>query len=245
MAHAFRARAGGLLVKEGKLDRELRQPLYIEQGTPEERWDRDPALRGRYASYWSYPLKWVDGAQLGFPVPYPWLPRELELMEAAAEHFRQSRERALLWRSGNGWRQPPGGPRMTNGRRIGRELHDEAGQSLLSLRLQLESDGTRRDPPVRPSLQEARGVLERTVVELRRIIAAAQPCRAGAARPGAGAAPVAGRFGRTFPAGVRVRIAGRLEDLPPSLQQVIYRVAQEALQNAGQTFPGNRRKTFP
>src|ERR1039458_9126222 len=56
LAHAFRARAGGLLVKEGKLDRELRQPLYIEQGTPEERWIADPALRGRYASYWSYPL---------------------------------------------------------------------------------------------------------------------------------------------------------------------------------------------
>jgi signal transduction histidine kinase len=232
LAHAFRARAGGLLVKEGKLDRELRQPLYIEQGTPEERWIADPALRGRYASYWSYPLNGSTALQLGFPVPYPWLPRELELMEAAAEHFRKARERALLLeeveRLAAAARQAEDDER----RRIGRELHDEAGQSLLSLRLQLEMMERGADPPMRASLQEARGVLERTVVELRRIIAALSPAvleRLGLARA---LRLLAGRFGRTFPAGVRVRIAGRLEDLPPSLQQVIYRVAQEALQNA-------------
>src|ERR1039458_9126221 len=79
---------GGRPVSRGgfsdlKLARDLRQPLYIEQGTPEERWIADPALRGRYASYWSYPLNGSTALQLGFPVPYPWLPRELELMEAA------------------------------------------------------------------------------------------------------------------------------------------------------------------
>jgi|ERR1017187_5036790 signal transduction histidine kinase len=233
LARAFHARAGGLLViKEGELDRQLRQPLYIEQGTPEERWIADPALRGRHASYWSYPLNGSAAIQLGFPVPYPWLPRELELLEAAAEHFRKATERALLLeeveRLAAAARQAEDDER----RRIGRELHDEAGQSLLSLRLQLEMMERGADPPMRASLQEARGVLERTVIELRRIIAALSPAvleRLGLARA---MRLLAGRFVRTFPAGVRVRLSGRLEDLPPSLQQVIYRVAQEALQNA-------------
>jgi signal transduction histidine kinase len=232
LASAFRARAGGLLVKEGELDRELRQPLYIEQGTPGERWIADPALRGRYASYWSYPLNGSAAIQLGFPVPYPWLPRELELMEAAAEHFRKAAERALLLeeveRLAAAARQAEDDER----RRIGRELHDEAGQSLLSLRLQLEMMERGADPPMRACLQEARGVLERTVVELRRIIAALSPAvleRLGLARA---LHLLAGRFGKTFSAGVRVRVSSHLEDLPPSLQQVIYRIAQEALQNA-------------
>ena len=232
LASAFRARAGGLLVKEGELDRELRQPLYIEQGTPGERWIADPALRGRYASYWSYPLNGSAAIQLGFQVPYPWLPRELELMEAAAEHFRKAAERALLLeeveRLAAAARQAEDDER----RRIGRELHDEAGQSLLSLRLQLEMMERGADPPMRACLQEARGVLERTVVELRRIIAALSPAvleRLGLARA---LHLLAGRFGKTFSAGVRVRVSSHLEDLPPSLQQVIYRIAQEALQNA-------------
>jgi signal transduction histidine kinase len=232
LARAFHARAGGLLVKEGELNRQLRQPLYIEQGSAAERWIADPALRGRHASYWSYPLNGSAAIQLGFPVPYPWLPRELELLEAAAEHFRKATERALLVeeveRLAAAARQAEDDER----RRIGRELHDEAGQSLLSLRLQLEMMERGAAPPLRASLGEARGVLERTIIELRRIIAALSPAvleRLGLARS---LRLLAGRFAGTFPPGIRVRISGRLEDLSPSLQQVIYRVAQEALQNA-------------
>jgi len=232
LARAFHARAGSLLVKEGDLDGPLRRPLYIERGTADERWIADPALRGRYASYWSYPLHGSAAIQLGFEVPYPWLPRELELLQAAAEHFRKAAERALLLeqveRLAAAARQAEDDER----RRIGRELHDEAGQSLLSLRLQLEMMERGANPSMRASLQEARGVLERTVIELRRIIAALSPAvleRLGLARA---LHLVANRFGKALSAGIRVRISGRLEDLPPSLQQVIYRVAQEALQNA-------------
>ncbi len=239
LVRAFRARAGRLLVKEGKLDRHLRQPLYVEQGTPEERCIVDPALRGRYASFWSYPLNASAAIQLGFPVPYPWLPRELELLEAAAEHFRKATERARLLeqveRLAAAARQAEDDER----RRIGRELHDEAGQSLLSLRLQLEMMERGADAPLRASLQAARGVLEGTVVELRRIIAALSPAvleRLGLARA---LRQLAGRFARTFPPGVRVRIAGRLEDLPASVQQVIYRIAQEALQNTAKHSQAN------
>jgi signal transduction histidine kinase len=232
LTRALRARAGGLFIVEGELDRLLRQPLYIAEGTPEEDWITDPALRGRYACYWSYPLNGSAAMQFGFPAAYPWLPRELELLEAAAEHFRKATERARLLedvaRLAAAARQAEDDER----RRIGRELHDEAGQSLLTLRLQLEMMERDADAPMRARLREARGGLEQTVVELRRIIAALSPAvleRLGLERA---LRLLADRSGRNLPAGTRVRIAGRLDDVPPSLQQVIYRVAQEALQNA-------------
>jgi signal transduction histidine kinase len=232
LTRAVHARAGGLFVGEGKLDAELRKPLYIGSGTPGERWITDPALRGRYACYWSYPLNESAAMQFGFPVPYPWLPRELELLEAAAQHFRKATERARLLeevaRLAAAARQAEDDER----RRIGRELHDEAGQSLLSLRLQLEMMERDADPPMRARLRDARGVLEQTVVELRRIIAALSPAvleRLGLERA---LRLLADRVGRNLSAGIRVRLSGRLDGVPPSLQQVIYRVAQEALQNA-------------
>jgi len=230
LAHTFRARTGGLLMEE-ELPPAVRRPLYVERAAPEERWI-SPALRGRYASYWSYPLNGSAAIQLAFPVAYPWLPRELDLLEAAADHFRKSTERALLLdqveRLAAAARQAEEDER----RRIGRELHDETGQSLLSLRLQLEMMERDAEPSMRARLRDSRGVLERTVVELRRIIAALSPAvleRLGLPRA---LRLLADRFGKLFGAGVRVRVAAGLEDLPSSLQQVIYRIAQEALQNA-------------
>jgi signal transduction histidine kinase len=232
LMRTFRARAGGLFVKQGKLDPELRRPLYIVRGAPEEQWIGVLALRGRYACYWSYPLNDSAAVQLGFAAPCPWLPRELQLLEAAAEHFRKATERSRLIeqveRLAAAARQAEDDER----RRIGREVHDEAGQSLLSLRLQLEMMERGADAAMQAKLREARGVLERTVIELRRIIAALSPAvleRLGLARA---LRQLAGRFARTFPAGVGLRIAACLENLPAPLQQVIYRVAQEALQNA-------------
>jgi signal transduction histidine kinase len=231
LAHAFRARAGGLLATEGELDPEVCRPLYIEQGAAEERWI-GPALRGRYVSYWSYPLNDSAAIQLAFAVPYPWLPRELELLEAAAEHFRKSAERARLLEQVERLAAAARQAEEDERRRIGRELHDETGQSLMSLRLQLEMMERDADPPMRARLGEVRGLLERTVIELRHIIAALSPAvleRLGLVRA---LRLLAVRFGKTFSGGVRVRMAGRLDDLPPCLQQVIYRIAQEALQNA-------------
>jgi signal transduction histidine kinase len=232
LTRALHARAGGLFIAEGELDRELRKPLYIEPGAPGERWITDPALRGRFPCYWSYPLNESAAMQFGFPAPYPWLPRELELLEAAAEHFRKATERTRLMEEVERLAAAARGAEDEERRRIGRELHDEAGQSLLSLRLQLEMIERDADPPIRARLRDARGVLEQTVVELRRIIAALSPAvleRLGLERA---LHLLADRFGRNLSTGIRVRLSGRLDNLPSSLQQVIYRVAQEALQNA-------------
>ncbi len=118
-------------------------------------------------------------------------------------------------------------------RRIGRELHDEAGQSLLLLRLQLEMLERRAPARLRDGLGEARGTAERIVSELRRIVAALSP----AVLERLGLVPairqMAARFGNACGVAVAVRVRGRPADLPLEAQEVIYRVAQECLQNAG------------
>ena len=116
-------------------------------------------------------------------------------------------------------------------RRIGRELHDEAGQSLLLLRLQLEMLERAAPPRLRPGLGEARGTAERIVTELRRIVAALSP----AVLERLGLVPalrqLAARFEKTCEARVAVGVRGAARDLPLEVQEVIYRVAQECLQN--------------
>lgn len=115
-------------------------------------------------------------------------------------------------------------------RRIGRELHDEAGQSLLLLRLQLEM--LERDAPaaMRARFTEARRSVETIIAELRRIVAALSPAVLERLGLAAAVRHLAGRF-RNAGAAIRVRISPLPDALPMDTQEVIYRVVQESLQN--------------
>lgn len=117
-------------------------------------------------------------------------------------------------------------------RRIGRELHDEAGQSLLFLRLALEL--MERDAPdaMASRLREAREVVERTVRELRRIVAALSPEALERLGLPAALRHLAGRFRKNFPGGLRLRIENPPERLSRHAEEAIYRAAQECLSNA-------------
>jgi signal transduction histidine kinase len=116
-------------------------------------------------------------------------------------------------------------------RRIGRELHDEAGQSLLLLRLELEMLEREAPPPLRPRLRQARRALEGTIGELRRIVAALGPAVLERLGLRAAIRQLAGRFRKGYPAAIGVRLGAAAVVLPAEAQEVIYRVAQEALQN--------------
>jgi signal transduction histidine kinase len=229
LTQTFQAPAGRLILQPpaGR----LMHPLFIRRGTAAESLVADPAMRGRYASYWSYPLQAIGVVQFGFSTEYPWLPRELALLESVGGRCAEALERArmeieirrLEILSREAEEQERG--------RIGRELHDEAGQSLLLLRLQLEMLERDAAPGLRGRLAEIRSTTEHTIEELRRIIAALSPTvldRLGLERA---LRQLAARFQKTHGARFEVAICRKIDAVSPEAQQVIYRVAQESLQN--------------
>jgi signal transduction histidine kinase len=86
-------------------------------------------------------------------------------------------------------------------------------------------------PEMRPRLVEARGIVEHTVDELRRIIAALSPALLERLGLEAALRQLAARFRKMHPAAIRVRVSGSWEGLARQSQEAIYRVAQETLQN--------------
>ena len=257
---AFQASAGRLFLLDRPATGKLLRPLYIERGQPDERLIADPEMRGRYASYWSYPIgcSSIDpdrsplpgstaaapGAQcrpakkgtaallqFGFRVPYPWLPRELALLVAAGERCHEALERARMEGEIRRLEAETRRAEEEERRRIGRELHDEAGQSMLLLRLQLEMIERDAPAPLRPRLAETRAIAERAVAELRRLVAALSPAVLERLGLKSALRQLAARFRKTHPAGLRLQISIPSERLPMPTQEVIYRVAQECLQN--------------
>ncbi len=116
-------------------------------------------------------------------------------------------------------------------RRIGRELHDEAGQALMLLRLQLEMIGRDAPEALRSRLAEACELAGRTAVELRRIVAALSPAVLERLGLEAALRHLAARFGKLHPARLRVRVRLPDEQLSRPAEEVIYRVTQECLHN--------------
>jgi signal transduction histidine kinase len=167
---------------------------------------------------------------LAFAARYPWLPRELTLLEAAAKRCAAAIERARLEEEARRLTLERRRAEEDERRRIGRELHDEAAQSMLLLRLRLEM--LERDAPAELAarIAGAREIAESAVVELRRIIGALSP--AVLERMGLTAAlrNLLARFRTMHPAELRARIAAPA-GLSRSQEEAIYRVAQETLQN--------------
>ena len=231
LTRTFGAADGRFVLPERPLAGKIARPLYIQRGKPEERLVADDLLRGRHACYWSYPLQSQALIQFGFRTAYPWLPRELALLEAVGQRCLEAIERARLNAEVRRLEAEARHTEEEERRRIGRELHDEAGQSLLLVRLQLEL--MERDAPeaLRQRLRESRGIAERAVVELRRIVAALSPAVLERLGLESALRQLASRFGKMHAARVRVRISLPPEALPMPTQEVIYRVAQECLQN--------------
>jgi two-component system sensor histidine kinase UhpB len=114
-------------------------------------------------------------------------------------------------------------------RRIGRELHDEAGQSMLFLRLHLEMLERIAPPDLGPKLAEARSVTEGIIGEIRRIIAALGPSVLDQLGLPAAIRHLSARFRKLHPIRVRVRLGACR--LPREAEVIVYRVVQECYQN--------------
>ena len=204
----------------------------------------EPAWKDRFQTVWSIPLatagRTAGVMQFGFSKSYEWLPREQELLAAAAERCLMAAEKARLMEDLAAREEQVRqlAEHMLHveeieRRRISRELHDEAGQSLLCIRLQMELL-EQAIPSVHSEwigkLQEARDLTERTILEMRRLIAALSPAVLEQLGLGAATRQLVNRFRRLHPIRVKL-LLGRLGRLPQHTEIIVYRLVQECCNN--------------
>jgi signal transduction histidine kinase len=204
----------------------------------------EPGWKDQFQMCWSIPLaaagRTAGVMQFGFSKPYEWLPREQELLAAAAERCLMAAEKARLMEdlaaSEEQIRQLA--EHMLHveemeRRRISRELHDEAGQSLLCIRLQMELL-EQSLPPEHVEwigkLRDARDLTERTILEMRRLIAALSPAVLEQLGLGAALRQLVNRFRRLHPIRVKLLLS-RLGRLPQHTEIIVYRLVQECCNN--------------
>ncbi len=115
--------------------------------------------------------------------------------------------------------------------RVARELHDEVGQTLTAVLLQLGRCAKRASPELAGELEEAQEKARETLEEVRRISLELRP----EALDDLGLASALVALSERFAQGVGLEVTRRLDrELPPlgeEAELVIYRVAQEALTN--------------
>lgn len=116
-------------------------------------------------------------------------------------------------------------------RRIARELHDEVGQALTAVVLQLDRAGRSTGPEREDGVAEARETVRASLEEVRGIARRLRPEALDDLGLRSALAALTNDLGRR--AGLRVerRMAPGLPPLDPEEELVVYRVAQEALTN--------------
>ena len=230
LTRALGADAGRLWLEEQPLAPPLDRALYIRRREPAERSISDSKMRGRHACYWSYPFGTSAVLQLGFATARRWLPREEALLAAAAARCEKAIERGRMAQQIRRLQAEALRVEEEERRRIGRDLHDEAGQALAFLRLQLEMIERDAPEPLRPRLCEARDLAARTAVELRRIVAALSPSVQERLGLETALRLLVKRLRFSHDMELEFR-ASPLPALARQTQEVVYRVAQECLLN--------------
>ncbi len=259
LVRTFRASAGRLILVPTEPDgtpefgkewrKKASRPLFLEgDGRGNRVLDAELAREG-FASYWSIP-HFANGhlaavVQFGFPTRYRWLPRELQLLDAAGERFLLATEKTQLIedlkaRETQVRKLSEHLLRVEEEerRRISRELHDEAGQAMLCIRLQLEM--IEKTLPgelkkVRESLAATREVTEGVIVEIRRIISDLSPAVLEQLGLASALKQLARRFRAYSPAKIRLHVTGGMLSgaarLSRETEIVTYRLVQECLNN--------------
>jgi signal transduction histidine kinase len=225
---------------------ELAAPLSLRVSDPGDTRILTPRWRNRYRSMWSFPIvtgmRQLGVLQLAFSKPFEWLPSEAAVLMQVTERLGLALTRCELV-SGLSSREAQVRQLATHlqlveereRKRISRELHDEAGQSLLCLRLHLEmiENGlSRRQRDTRDRIRSAREQVESIIVEIRRLLAALSPNVLEQFGLVAAIRHLLKEFLKVFPETVEVQVS-----LPDKLEvsnatsMVIYRFVQECLHN--------------
>jgi two-component system, NarL family, sensor histidine kinase UhpB len=124
-------------------------------------------------------------------------------------------------------------------RRIARELHDEVGQTLTGVMLQIEALAAEIPPESREQLEELRETARRGAEDVRRIARQLRP----EALEDLGLRSALAALASAFEEHARVRVDRRLEAtdaLSEDEELVVYRVAQEALTNVARHAGASR-----
>jgi signal transduction histidine kinase len=217
----------------------LATPRLMRAGNGAVRRLLDPSWAGRYVSAWSVPLGAAGAMQFAFRKEYQWLPRELRLLAGAAGRCVMAAEKLRLTgqlaaREGEVRELAE---RMLQveereRRRISRELHDEAGQLLPYVRLQLEMIERDQDTPpaMAKRLAEAREAIGRTVLEIRRVLSDLSPAILEQLGLAAAVRQLLIRLRQTHAVSTRLEAHG-LETLPEKTAILAYRLIQECCNN--------------
>lgn len=237
---------GTAVPTDSRLKRTLSRQRYADRRTGVAKWVLDPDWSSHYESCWSIPLategRTAGVMQFGFKKIYEWLPREQDLLAAASERCLMSAEKTRLMEDLAAREEQI--RRLAEHmlhveemerRRISRELHDEAGQSLLCIRLQmelLELSLPASEIGPKDKLREAREMTEHTILEMRRLIAALSPAVLEQLGLGAALRQLVNRFRRLHPCRVRLQLS-RLGGLPQKTEIILYRLLQECFNNIG------------
>jgi len=217
----------------------LSVPVMLNAGRRNARLWLDPAWSERYRTVWSIPLG--EGvAQFAFAREYEWLPRELRLLTGTAARCRNLLEKLrLVEKLAARERQVRElavhmlDVEERERRRIGRELHDETAQILPYLRLRLEM--VERAAPEAPAvvkegLAEARELIDRAVVEIRRVLSDLSPAVLEQLGLAAAVRQLLSHVHQTHGLTVHLR-AARLRRVRKTAEIAAYRVIQECCNN--------------
>jgi len=115
--------------------------------------------------------------------------------------------------------------------RVAQELHDEVGQTLTSVVLQVARTAKRVPDQFRPELLEAQETARSSLEEVRRIALQLRPEALDDLGLPSALRVFGERLGEQSAVALDVRLSEPLPELAPEQELVIYRVAQEALTN--------------
>jgi two-component system sensor histidine kinase UhpB len=116
--------------------------------------------------------------------------------------------------------------------RVARDLHDEVNQALTGLLLRLEAAREKAPPELAAELAEIRALANQAMQELLSLARQLRPTALDDLGLRAALAGHVTELERQGAVDADFEVDGTLGDLPPNVQLVVYRVAQEALSNA-------------
>ena len=124
--------------------------------------------------------------------------------------------------------------------RVAQELHDEVGQTLTAVLLQLSRVQGRLQPPLRPELVEAQEAVRASLEDVRRIASELRPETLADLGLASALTTLGDTFGRRTGIAVRQQIEADLPSLRGVTELAVYRVAQEALTNVARHSGSDR-----